>query len=52
LILGGGRDLVLHGQRHQEARNLAGAHLGGVPLAAEEDEPLDPVDVGFLVRRL
>jgi len=48
LILGGGRDLVLHGQRHQEARNLAGAHLGGVPLAVEEDEPPDPVDVGFL----
>ena len=48
MILGGGRDLVLHGQRRQEGRDLSGAHLGGVPLAVEEDEPPDPVDVRLL----
>ena len=46
--LGRGSDLVLHGERGQESRDLGGPHLGGVPLALEEDEPPDPVDVGFL----
>ena len=38
----------LHGKRRQEGRDLSGAHLGGVPLAVEEDESPDPVDVGLL----
>ena len=48
LILGGGRDLVTHGQRGQECGDLGWAHVGGMPLVMEEDEPPDPVDVGFL----
>ena len=28
--------------------DLVGAHLGGVALAVEEDEALDPVDLGAL----
>jgi hypothetical protein len=40
----GGQRLVLGRGGHL----LAGAHLCGVPLAMEEDVPLDPVDVRFL----
>jgi hypothetical protein len=48
LVLCRGSDLVLHGERGQESRDLGGAHFRGVPLAMEEAEPPDPVDVGFL----
>lgn len=48
LVLGGGGDLVTHGQRGQECGDLGRAHVGGMPLVMEEDEPPDPVDVGFL----
>jgi hypothetical protein len=48
LVLGGGRDLVVNGERRQERGDLGGAQLGGVALAVEEDVALDPVDVRLL----
>ncbi len=51
LALGGSRDLVVDGQRGQERGDLDGAHVNRVPLAMEEDVPLDPVDVGLFGAR-
>jgi hypothetical protein len=48
LVLGGRGDLVSYGERGQECRDLGRPHLGRMPLAVEEDEPPDPVNVGFL----
>ena len=48
LVLGGGRDLVVNGERRQERGDLGGAHLGRVALAVKDDVPLDPVDVRLL----
>ena len=48
LVLGGGRDLVVNGERGQEGGDLGCAHLGRVALAVEEDVPPDPVDVRLL----
>jgi len=48
LVLGGGRDFVVDGERRQERGDLGGAHLSRVALAVEEDVPLDPMDVRLL----
>jgi len=48
LVLGGGRDFALDGQGTEEARDLGGAHVGGMALAVEEDVPADPSDVRLL----
>jgi hypothetical protein len=48
LVLGGGGDFPLNGERGQEGGDLCGTHLGGVALAVEEDVALDPVDVRLL----
>jgi hypothetical protein len=48
LVLGGGRDLAVNGERRQERGDFGGAHLSRVALAVEEDVPLDPVDVRLL----
>jgi len=48
LVLGGGGDLPLNGERGQECGDLRGAHLRRMTLAVEEDVALDPVHVGFL----
>jgi hypothetical protein len=52
LVLGGGRDLVLNGERGQEGGDLRGAHLSRVALAVEEDVALDPRTYAFSVRWL
>jgi len=48
LVLGGGRDLVVDGERCQEGADFGGAHLGGVALAVKEDVTLNPMDVRLL----
>jgi hypothetical protein len=48
LVLGGGGDLVPYGERSQECGELDRAHLGGVSLVVEEDEPPDRVNIGLL----
>ena len=40
--------MPLDGQRRQEPRHLGPTHLERMPLAMEEDVPVDPRDVGFL----
>jgi hypothetical protein len=37
LVLGGGGNLALDGEGAEEARDLGGAHLGGMALVVEED---------------
>jgi hypothetical protein len=48
LVLGGGRDFVVNGERRQERGDFGRAHLSRVALVVEEDVPLDPVDVRLL----
>jgi hypothetical protein len=48
LVLRRCRNLAIDGQRRQEARELRRSHLGGVPLAVEEDVAADPGDVHLL----
>src|SRR4029453_5961123 len=45
LVLSGGGDLAVNGERGQECADLGGAHLHRMALALEEDIALDPVDV-------
>ena len=40
LVLGRGSQVRIHSQGRQKLGDLDLAHLGGVPLAVEEDEPL------------
>jgi hypothetical protein len=44
----GGGDFVAHREGRQERADFGSAHLRRVPLAVEEDEPLDPMDVHLL----
>src|SRR5215510_15086992 len=46
LVLGGGGDLSIHGQRGQELRHLGAAHLEGMALVVKENVP-GPRDVGL-----
>jgi hypothetical protein len=48
LVLGGGGNLALDGEGAEEARDLGGAHLGGMALVVDEDAPADPSDVSLL----
>ena len=48
LVLGGGSDFVVNGERGQEGGDLGGAHLSRVALAMEEDVTRDPLDVRLL----
>ena len=42
-----GRDVPIDREVAQEHRDFRPTHLSGVPLAMEQDEPLDPVHIGF-----
>ena len=48
LVLRGGGDVVLHGERAEEFRDFRPAHARRVALVVEEDEAADPSDVGLL----
>lgn len=48
LVLGGGGDVALDGEVVEIGDDFGLAHLFGVALAVEEDEPLGPVEVGLL----
>ena len=48
LVLGGGGDVPLDGERREELRDFLGPHLGGMALAVEEDVAPDPAHVGLL----
>jgi hypothetical protein len=48
LVLGRGGDVPGDSQVREEVFDLAFAHLERMPLAVEEEEPLDPLDVGIL----
>jgi hypothetical protein len=48
LILGGGRNVPVNGQMREKGVDLGGAHLQRVTFVVEEDEALDPIDVGVL----
>jgi hypothetical protein len=48
LVLGGGGDLSVHGQRAEELRHLGAAHPEGMALVVKEDVPAGPRDVGLL----
>jgi hypothetical protein len=45
LILGGRAHTTVDGQRRQEPRHVAGAHLRRMPLAVKQNVPPDPPDV-------
>ena len=47
LVLRGGGDVAVDGQVGQEAVDFNGSHLGGMAFAVEEDEALDPVNIGM-----
>jgi len=48
LVLGGGGDVPGDGQIGEEAVDLGGPHLLGVPLAVKQDEATHPADVSLL----
>ena len=48
LILSGGGDMSFDGQARQEGGDFLFAHLVGMPLALEEDEAANPIDVRSL----
>jgi len=48
LVLGRGRDLLGQGQMGEEASDLCGAHVTGVPFLVEEDVSADPPDIDLL----
>ncbi len=48
LVLGGGGDVLVDRQVREEVHDLRLAHLQRVRFVVEEDEPLDPEDVGVL----
>ena len=48
LVLGGSGDVPDGRQVRQKTLHVGFAHLPGMPLAREEDEKADPVDVGLL----
>ena len=48
LVLRGGGDVVLHGERAEEFRHFRPAHARRVALVVEQDEAADPSDVGLL----
>ena len=47
LILGGGGDILVHGQVGEKGLDFWCAHLSRVADVVEVDVALDPVDVGF-----
>jgi len=47
LVLGGGGDVLLHGQVGEKGLNFRDSHLLWVSLAVEQDVALDPVHVGL-----
>ncbi len=47
LVLSRCGDSPVHSQVRQERPHLVGSHLTRVPLVVEQDEPLDPADVGL-----
>ena len=48
LVLGGGGDVTLDGERREELHDFPGPHLGGMALTMEEDVAPDPAHVGLL----
>jgi hypothetical protein len=48
LVLGRCGDIAPHGKMGQKHRHLGLAHLRRMPLALEQDKPLDPIDVALL----
>jgi hypothetical protein len=48
LILGRSRDILVHGEVGQKCRNLLLAHIAGMALVMEQDEPLYPLKIGSL----
>jgi hypothetical protein len=47
LILCGGADALVDGEKRQKPRDFGDAHLGRMRLAVEDDVAADPVDVGL-----
>jgi hypothetical protein len=48
LVLGGGGDATFDSEMAKEEGDLGFAHLFGVPLAVEEDEAANPIEVSLL----
>jgi hypothetical protein len=46
--LGAGRHVAFHGQMAEKGLDFRAAHLARMPLIVEENESLDPIDVGSL----
>jgi len=46
--LGGGGDVLVHGQMGEESLDFRDAHVAGVTLVVEQDVAPGPTDVGFL----
>ncbi len=47
LVLGGGGDLLIHGQVGQEGLDFRNAHVLGMSFAVIENVAFDPADVSF-----
>ena len=48
LVLGGGRDLLLHREVRQKGLDVRGSHVLGMALIVEENVSFDPGDIGLL----
>jgi len=48
LVLGRGRNVLVHRQRGQESLDVGGPELGRVPLAMEQDEAFNPLAICLL----
>jgi hypothetical protein len=48
VVVGGGRDLLLHREVRQKGLDVRGCHVLGMALVVEDNRPFDPGDVGLL----
>ena len=48
LVLGGGGDLLLHGEVRQKRLDVCASHILGMACVVEENVPFDPGDIRLL----